>query len=479
MAAKKIILDNDIIKLSLDVGAAKPKTVTLFWGDEINLVRETADAYVVSVDVRNGENRRVAAEAQLPKKTTRLREDRLLKVRFVDVGQGDGAIVETPGGQIVLIDGGEGEEFRRYFRTAFTHRLKGKPVPCAAIVMTHGDSDHYKGLLNLFGASDPLVTSERVFHNGIVRIEKGSDAKKVFGATKQDGGTWYLTALHDDLTKLPATQKLTDGFREMVSLLPNLKAPGKKLKVRRLEYGQDDAFDFLANEDIRIRVLGPIVEKVGGKPALPLLHKPRSKSLSDSHTINGHSIVLKLTYGNVRFLFGADLNEESEERLVEKAREEGDSLAAEILKVPHHGAEDFSTHIFEAIRPVVSVVSSGDESASKDYIHPRAGLIGALGKYSRAGVERPLIYVSEMVAFFARLTKKDAGELDPFRLYRKTQFGIVHVRTDGERVFIGTHSARDDRKESYVFRVDAKGNVTFEDVSKVSSLKVAGDDTEE
>ncbi|HEX6179362.1 MAG TPA: MBL fold metallo-hydrolase, partial [Thermoanaerobaculia bacterium] len=440
-------------------------------------VRETSDAYVVSIDVRTGEGKRVAAEAKLAKKTTRLRDNRVLKVRFVDVGQGDGAIVETPGGQIVLIDGGEGEEFRRYFFTAFAYRLKGKPVPCAAIVMTHGDSDHYKGLLKLFSDS-PLITSERVFHNGIVRVADGSDAKKVFGASKQVGSKWYLTALQNDLTKLPANQKLTEGFREMADVLPNLKAAGKKLKVQRLEYGQDDAFDFLAKENINVRVLGPIVEEVSGKAALPILHKPRSRSYSDSHTINGHSIVLKLTYGNVRFLFGADLNEESEERLVAKAREEGDSLAAEILKVPHHGAEDFSTHIFEAIRPVVSVVSSGDESASKDYIHPRAGLIGALGKYSRAGVERPLIYVSEMVAFFARLSKKDAGELDPFRLYRKTQFGIVHVRTDGERVFVGTHSARDDRKESYVFRVDTQGNVTFEAVSKVSSMKAA-DETEE
>lgn len=477
MATKKVILDNDIIKLSVDIGAKKPRTVTLFWGDEINLVRTTADAYVVSLDVRNEERKRVTVEAMLPKKTTRFRDERLLKVRFVDVGQGDGAIVETPGGQLVLIDGGEGEEFRRYFHTAFAYRLKGKPVPCAAVVMTHGDSDHYKGLLKLF-TTDPLVSSERVFHNGIVRVAKGSDPKKCFGPSKSDGGDWYITGLMDDLTKLPANQKLTEGFREMVDALPNLKVAGKKLSVRRLEYGQDDAFQFLEKEKIKVRVLGPIVEEIGGKPALPILHKPGSRSYSDSHTINGHSIVLQMTYANVRFLFGADLNEESEERLVARARAEGDSLAAEILKVPHHGAEDFSTHIFEAIRPVVSIVSSGDESASKDYIHPRAGLVGALGKYSRAGVERPLIYVSEMVAFFARLSKKEAGELDPFRLYRKSQFGIVHVRTDGERVFIGTHSARDDRKESYVFHVDAQGNIRFDTVSKVSSLKEKEDDTD-
>ncbi len=47
---------------------------------------------------------------------------------------------------------------------------------------------------------------------------------------------------------------------------------------------------------------------------------------------------------------------------------------------------------------MVSVVSSGDENASKEYIHPSAALIGALGKHSR--IAEPLIFVTELVAFF-------------------------------------------------------------------------------
>jgi hypothetical protein len=50
----------------------------------------------------------------------------------------------------------------------------------------------------------------------------------------------------------------------------------------------------------------------------------------------------------------------------------------------------------QAVSPVVSVVSSGDENARKDYIHPRATLVGALGKWSR--VPEPLVFVTELVA---------------------------------------------------------------------------------
>ena len=66
--------------------------------------------------------------------------------------------------------------------------------------------------------------------------------------------------------------------------------------------------------------------------------------------------------------------------------------------MPHHGSADFSGAFFQMVSPVVSVVSSGDESARKEYIHPRATLMGALGRYSR--VAEPLVFVTELVAFF-------------------------------------------------------------------------------
>lgn len=318
-----------------------------------------------------------------------------------------------------------------------------------------------------------MLTAERVFHNGLVKLE--SEGTAAFGKTVKVDGKTYATELEDDLTKVPDT-RMNGPFQRWKKALLGLKTKeGKKPTIERLEYGDDDAFDFLADEDISVKVLGPITEEVNGKPALRFLRKPGSSSLSASHTVNGHSIVLKLTYGNVRFMFGADLNEESEESLLERARLDNVSLSAEVLKVPHHGSSEFSPRILEAIRPVVSVVSSGDENKAKEYIHPRAGLMGALGRYSRATVNKPLVYVTEMVAFFQRYpgrnkvtkitkTGKDGDQVYiGYNAYSKSAFGIVHVRTDGERVLVATHSGKEDQKESYVFHVDERGEIEFEE----------------
>jgi hypothetical protein len=41
-------------------------------------------------------------------------------------------------------------------------------------------------------------------------------------------------------------------------------------------------------------------------------------------------------------------------------------------------------------------------------------------------------------------------------------FGIIHVRTDGERVLVFTHSGRKGMLEAYRFTVDASHHVQFE-----------------
>jgi beta-lactamase superfamily II metal-dependent hydrolase len=484
MAAETRYLDDDIVKL-YEFG--KPKSAatlkaTLFWGDRVRVVGEDGGKTKVELPRREwitAERRYQTTTflCELPKRA-RFREGPLLKVRFVDVGQGDGAMVETPRGETLLIDGGEGEHLRRYINVAFSHVLRYAPLRCDAVVVTHGDADHFAGLTELLSwhrsRTSPLVSVERVFHNGLVkRTAKDLDA---FGRTVERDGVTYVVDLVDDLTDVP-DDRLNTPFRGWRDQLQDRKQHGDGPAIRRLEYGDDQAFDFV-DPQVQVKVLGPIAEEVDGAPALRFLRGPGGRSPSASHTINGHSIVLRLSFGNVRFLFGADLNEESEERLLERVRQDDLSVASEILKVPHHGSADFSPRMLEAISAVVSVVSSGDENELVEYIHPRAGLVGALGRYSRQTVDRPLIYVTEMVAFFKRLGAvhalklDDEGEVDEdlgnlMNAYQKTAFGIVHVRTDGERVLVVTHSGKDDRKESYAFTVDANGDVEMAEETRI------------
>jgi hypothetical protein len=90
--------------------------------------------------------------------------------------------------------------------------------------------------------------------------------------------------------------------------------------------------------------------------------------------------------------------------------------------LPHHGSADFSGALLQAISPVVSIVSSGDESARKEYIHPRATLMGSLGRWSR--VEEPLIFVTELVAFFEVVGPVTPQAGPPFFAFKRTEFGL-------------------------------------------------------
>lgn len=479
-------LDTDVVTVyEPDAAGKKKRLATLLWGDNVRVVKKAGAVYELDFTTRvwNGDAKRyewkkhpafISAEVKF-------RDEPIVKIRFVDVGQGDAAIVETPKGHLLLLDGGEEAHLYNYFMAAWAHVLRTRSVKVAAIVVTHGDADHFEGLPRLVdairGGGNPAIVVDRVYHNGLVKASGSGTG--ILGATKKVDGVTYLTDLEDDLLAV-ADSRMNGPFVKWKAALAKLKQRNSALKVRRLEYGQQGAFGFLDDEGMAIEVLGPITEEVSGKPALRYLRKPGTNSLSSAHTINGHSVVLRLTCGNVRVLFGADLNEESESSLLTRARDDGVSLAAEILKVPHHGSEDFSPRMLEAVRPVVSVVSSGDESGAKEYIHPRAGLVGALGRYSRATVERPLVYVTEMVAFFRRLgavrvheyvgTSRDnvrATGAHVQNAYEKSTFGIVHVRTDGERVLVATHSGRDDRKEAYAFHVDPDGAIAFEEEASI------------
>jgi hypothetical protein len=126
--------------------------------------------------------------------------------------------------------------------------------------------------------------------------------------------------------------------------------------------------------------------------------------------------------------------------------------------VPHHGSADYSAAFLERVAPVVSVVSSGDEHEAKEHVHPRATLLGALGRFGRPTVAEPVIFITELAAFFKY---RGTGQV-----FERTAFGIVRCRTDGKRLLVYTDTGKPDRKEAYGFTVQG-GEVTAAPVSIV------------
>ena len=340
-----------------------------------------------------------------------LQEQRLLEVVFVDVGQGDGCLVVTPNDKHIVIDAGVSDNMYRFLRWRYAG-FRNKWTFDSAI-LTHPDKDHYNGFKKLF--AEPNVFFDAVYHNGFME-RKGS---KRLGPTSRIGGVTYHTDLIETKQDLKDFLSVESRWKRKLypTLLNDALTSGRVKDIRMLSPAHsNDGFlpGYEKGKKLSIEVLGPVVETDDGRRSL----LRRFKS-NDGKTKNGHSVILRLKYGNVRVLLGGDLNSaaenflleqytgldapagsvEEEELLVAAAREH---FEADIAKACHHGSGDFTDAFLTGLNAAATVVSSGDEES---HSHPRSDTLGALGKHGRGW--RSIIASTELT----RSTKEHDPEL--------------------------------------------------------------------
>ncbi len=140
---------------------------------------------------------------------------------------------------------------------------------------------------------------------------------------------------------------------------------------------------------------------LGDGVALWALWPPREEELQglDENDKNERSLVLKLVYGSFSVLLTGDAGLPSEERLLRERQ----PIAAQVLKVGHHGSGHSSSLTFvEAVNPNVAVIQVG---AKNRYGHPDTEVLEILD-----------------------------GRL----VLRNDREGRVHIRSDGQLMWIGT-----------------------------------------
>jgi competence protein ComEC len=221
---------------------------------------------------------------------------RELRVTYVDVGQGNAALLELPGGPCMLIDGGGfyNNRFDVGGRIVAPFLWKKKIATVETLVLSHPDPDHLNGLLYI----------AEHFHVQEVWMTQDETASPIY----KD----FLRILIEKGITIP-------GIRDL-------------LEPRTIR-------------GVRFEILYPPSDFL------------KRKKLEGWRTTNNNSLVLKVSIGDISFLFPGDIEAHAEKELTALA---GSKLKSHVLLVPHHGSKTSSTWGFlRRVEPAIAVVSSG------------------------------------------------------------------------------------------------------------------------
>ena len=399
------------------------RTNHVLMGTWLEVLAETEDWYEVKPRSNRGNGGWVL------KSDTRA--DPILKVFFVDVGQGDGAIVEGPQGRI-LIDGGPTKKYHEFLK----HRYKplidnGEAVHFDAVVVSHHDMDHFQGLTHTL--NDSNFTFGTVYHNGIIRFDDESESGSPFDLGNLNSEGTILKNTFDTLSQadnLIDEGELMPTFRKFWEAAIRAKSEGRLKKSKRITVRDEllPDFDGDGNGNLRVEILGPVPTSSSGRVqynTFPDPHDHPSTTPSSSHTRNGHSIVLKIVFGEHSVLFGGDLNIPAENHLLNYYAGEN-PFRVTVAKSCHHGSSDFSVKYLKKVKPRVNVVSSGD---NKSFDHPTADAIGCASRWTTG--DFPLFFSTELARAQSRST---------------LHYGLINVRSNGEGMVCAQMKEQHKRK---------------------------------
>jgi beta-lactamase superfamily II metal-dependent hydrolase len=368
----------------------------------------------------------------------------------------------------------------------------GGPFRIDAMVCTHPDADHFGGFVDMVDWVKPRKFEiGTVFHNGLARFSgpyaayrsgKGfSQLGPVAGRQMPDGFLTTLIDRFDDVRRYSRATRsrqwvLKGAYADWLRSLAEKEGQGIR-KLQRIDHGSGYLPGFRPRPGApSVRVLGPVAEAWTGKPALRFLDRASVSAMKQpSLTRNGHSVVLRIDHGEARILLTGDLNFRSQALLLKHVPPE--EFRCHVGKACHHGSEDVSSTFLKAMSPLATMFSSGD---NERYAHPRAkilGLSGAFGELRATGRKKsylglteenyiaPLLYSTELSrsvqlwdlhsvydkngeripapGIQARGRTKSTRNRGPRRgtgdwlLADKMVYGLINVRTDGQRIVLG------------------------------------------
>lgn len=232
------------------------------------------------------------------------RADGRLQVDFLDVGQGDAALVTMPNGTTLLIDGGGKWNLNRRGKDGFERDIRG---------------------------IGEAVVSEYLWSRGLDRVD-------YVLATHMDAD--HVDGLNDVLRNFDVRSIIT---ARMPRADPEFNKLYRTASEREVPIKLITTGDVLRVGDVSARVLWPRASRT-----LP--------------SRNNDSIVLRLEFGKRKILFTGDVERAGEAALL-ATHGSKEYIGADIVKVPHHGSKTSSTQAFlRATSAQMAIFSVGRSS---------------------------------------------------------------------------------------------------------------------
>ena len=269
------------------------------------------------------------------------------------------------------------------------------------MIASHCDLDHYGGLWDLLSEDEEAkeeldsrsVKLGSFYHAGVSWWRPGD---RWLGHTQNS----HLVDLLGDLKSIEdglkddADRKLQGNWADFLGHIPDRADSAVRLGIT----GPDDeqyltGFAPAGSGDLEVRVLGPLVGSVGGTPAMRDLG-------ADSQNTNGHSIVLMFDYRGARILLTGDLNKASQRRILEAYDDNPSVFASDVAKGCHHGSDDVAYSFLQSINAAATVISSGDNEGHA-HPRPSIVAASALTGFQHIDTDddelrTPLIYMTEV-----------------------------------------------------------------------------------
>lgn len=247
------------------------------------------------------------------------------EVHFIDVGTGDATIIDMQDREIIIDGGNYVNDLHNYIRDNNT--VDG---PIELAIVTHGDSDHWKGFVRLLG------------FDGV-----GSHPRNLleFWEPGYDRGCSPLTSYNSFIQNVQGMVGAAHFLRPMSAAHSPAVSSGAP---------QPFTHPWLPGVTFTL-----------------LYSDPAPTGPNCAYTINNASIVLKIEINGVSLLFTGDANGKNinataanpplyvEQALMALETQHPGTLRSDLLKVPHHGRETANTQEFiDAVNPDFAIISA-------------------------------------------------------------------------------------------------------------------------